>query len=229
MVRCYNREVVGVKPKEKANRTWSPELAYAVGLLASDGHISKDGRHIDLTSNDIEQIKNFMKCLGLNNKIGEKKSGVNGKVSMRVQFGDVVFYNFLINIGLTPAKSKTIGKLDIPKKYFFDFLRGSFDGDGSFYSYYDPRWKSSFMFYTIFISASRKHIEWIQDELFQRLGVTGHITADIKKSTLRLNYAKGESWKILKNMYYSKHAICLSRKRLKVEKALSIEGKILPI
>lgn len=220
--------MVGIKPKEKVNRKWSSELAYALGLLASDGCLSKDGRHIDFTSNDIEQIHNFMKCLGLKNKIGEKNSGSDGERGKRVQFGDIIFYNFLVGIGFTPAKSKTIGEIYIPKKYFFDFLRGSFDGDGSFYSYYDPRWKSSFMFYTIFISASNKHIDWIREELFERLGVKGHITADLEKSTLRLNYAKVESWKILKNMYYSKHAVCLSRKRLKVEKALLIEGKTLP-
>lgn len=219
--------MVGARPKGKVKIKWSPDFAYAVGLLASDGSLSKDGRHLDFTSKDIEQIENFKKCLGLKNKIGKKKSGVTGKSSNRVQFGDIVFYRFLVSIGFTPAKSKTFGKLDIPSKYFFDFLRGSFDGDGSFYSYYDPRWRSSFMFYTIFISASPGHIEWIQRTVFERLGVMGHITTDVKKNTLHLNYAKGDSWKVLKSMYYSKHAVCLNRKRQKVEKALSIVGKVL--
>lgn len=220
--------MAGIKPKEKVKVRWSPDFAYAIGLLASDGSISKDGRHIDFTSKDIEQIKNFMKCLGLKNKVGKKKSGVTGKVSNRVQFGDIAFYQFLQGIGFTPSKSKTLAGLSISSKYFFDFLRGAFDGDGSFYSYYDPRWKSSFMFYTVFISASRQHLEWIQKELLTRLGIRGSITVDTKKSTLHLNYAKGDSWKVLKNMYYSKHVICLGRKRRKVEKALSMTGKVLP-
>jgi hypothetical protein len=220
--------VVGIKPKGKVKIRWSSDFAYAVGLLASDGSLSKDGRHIDFTSKDIEQVKNFKRCLGLNNMVGEKKSGVAGGVSYRVQFGDVLLYKFLLGIGFMPAKSKIFGKLNIPAKYFFDFLRGSFDGDGSFYSYYDPRWRSSFMFYTIFISASRQHIEWLQGVLLGRLGVKGYITTDFKKSTLHLNYAKGDSWKVLKSMYYSKHAVCLSRKRRKVEKALSVIGKVLP-
>ncbi|MBI4994022.1 hypothetical protein HZC21_00030 [Candidatus Peregrinibacteria bacterium] len=30
---------------------WTPALAYAIGLLATDGNLSKDGRHITMTSN----------------------------------------------------------------------------------------------------------------------------------------------------------------------------------
>ena len=45
---------------------------------------------------------------------------------------------------------KKLKSVVMPKKYFFDFLRGHFDGDGSFYSYWDKRWKSSYMFYVSF-------------------------------------------------------------------------------
>lgn len=205
---------------------WSSNFAYAIGLLASDGHISKDGRHIDLTSKDTEQLKNFMLCLGISNKIGSKRSGA-GLVHKRVQFGDVHFYRFLLAIGMTPAKSKTIGVLDVPDEYFFDFLRGSFDGDGSFYSYFDPRWKSSFMFYTVFTSASRKHVDWIRMMLAELLGITGHITMDGNKRTHQLKYAKGDSLKILKSMYYSDTVVCLNRKRQKINKALRVVNKTL--
>ena len=68
-----------------------------------------------------------------------------------------------------PRKSLTMGKLKIPNKYFFDFLRGCFDGDGCFYSYWDPRWRSSHMFYLEFVSASKKHINWLQNELKKKL------------------------------------------------------------
>jgi len=126
--------VVGIKPKEKVKLEWSPNFAYAIGLLASDGCLLNDGRHIDLTSKDTEQLENFLHALNIDVRITTKHSGT-GKKYQRVQFGDVLFCNFLVDIGFTPAKSKTIGELCIPKKYFFDFLRGSFDGDGCFYSY----------------------------------------------------------------------------------------------
>lgn len=49
---------------------WSNELAYAVGLIATDGNLSKDGRHIELTSKDTEQLETFKRCLKLKNRIG---------------------------------------------------------------------------------------------------------------------------------------------------------------
>ncbi len=39
---------------------WNANLAYAVGLIAADGCLSKDGRHIILVSKDIEQLLDFL-------------------------------------------------------------------------------------------------------------------------------------------------------------------------
>lgn len=216
--------MVGPKPKGKVELAWSPNFAYALGLLASDGCLSKDGRHIDLTSKDTEQLENFLRALDIDVKITTKLSAV-GKKYQRVQFGDVLFYRFLEEVGFTPAKSKTLGQLKIPKQYFFDFLRGSFDGDGCFYSYFDPRWRSSFMFYTVFISASREHVDWLQREIETRLKIKGHVTKSAKNVTFQLKYAKAESLELLPNMYYYDRAIHLSRKYQKIQKALKIEKK----
>jgi len=218
--------MVGIKPKGKVKCLWSPNMAYAVGLIATDGYLSKDGRHIVLVSKDKEQLENFSSCLNLKVKMGIHKSG-QGRTAFRVQFGDILFYRFLLGIGLSNAKSRTIGSLEIPDKYFFDFLRGSFDGDGCFYSYWDPRWKASFMFYTSFISASNKHIEWLREEIFKRLKIKGHITkAKRVNYYYQLKYAKSDSLKILKKIYPSKkHSVCLSRKRLKINQALGIIGE----
>ena len=205
---------------------WSSKFAYAIGLIATDGCLYNDERHISLTTKDIQQARNFKKCLEISVKIGLKSSGsVKEKIYHHVQFGDVVFYKFLYSIGITSAKSKTIGKIEIPDKYFFDFLRGCFDGDGTFYSYWDPRWRSSHMFYLEFISASKNHINWLRAELKRKLDVFGHITKDSKGATYQLKYAKKEALEIIKKMYYNRHAICLSRKRIKIEKALAIEKK----
>ena len=210
------------KPKRK-NILWSSNFAYAIGLLTTDGSLSSDGRHFDLTSKDRQQLVNFMHCLNIKVKIGSKKSGMTGKKISRIQFGDVVLYNFLLGIGFTPAKTKTMAEIKVPKKFFFDFLRGHHDGDGTFYSYFDPRWRNSFMFYSVFISASKKHIDWIRRELKNILDVKGHLTES--GSIYQLKYAKNESLKLLPRMYYTEEVVCLRRKRLKIEKALGIIGK----
>ncbi len=215
----------GPKPKKIINETWNPNLAYAIGLLATDGSLSKDRILIDLTSKDREQLLNFCKCVGVNFKIGKKFNG-NGDISFRIQFKNRIFYDFLLSIDLTSKKSLTIGKLKIPDEYFFDFLRGCFDGDGCFYSYWDPRWRSSHMFYIEFISASKKHIDWLRNELKSKIKIIGHITIVRRKNNYyQLKYAKKEAIEVIKKMYYNQNVVSLSRKRIKIKKALKIEEK----
>ncbi len=215
----------GPRPKRIISEKLTANLAYAIGLIATDGCLSSDGLLIDLTSKDREQLLNFSKCLGVNFKISKKKGG-NKKEYLRIQFKNRFFYDFLLSIGLTPKKSLTMGKLAIPDKYFFDFLRGCFDGDGCFYSYWDPRWRSSHMFYLEFVSASKKNIAWLQAELENNTKVKGHITHSLKnKGCYQLKYAKKEAMEIIKKMYYNPNVICLPRKRIKIEKALKIETK----
>lgn len=211
----------GPKPKGKVTIKWSPNFAYAIGLLVSDGNLSSDGRHIIFTSKDRELMDLFQASLGFEGHIGRKSSGtVKEKKYFVTQFSDVLFYKFLLSIGLMPNKSKILGKIEIPQKYFFSFLRGSFDGDGCTYAYFDPRWKSSFMFYTVFVSASKEHILWLQDEIFKRLNINGHITKGTKRVFFQLKYAKGESLLLLRAMYPNKRTPGLTRKRLKIEEML---------
>ena len=215
-----------MKPLNKIKIIWSPAFAYAIGLMASDGNLSIDGRHMNFTSKDENLVMLFKKCLTLTNTIGKKGSGNSSEKNyFQIQFGDVRFYNFLLDIGLTPHKSKTLGPIRVPEKYFSHFLRGSFDGDGTFYSYWDPRWKSSFMFYTVFISASHKHIEWLRSELKSFCGVEGHITKGGKTICYQLKYAKKESLIVLKEIYKNKSDIFLPRKYLKIRQALGILSK----
>lgn len=218
-----------MNPQKKVKISWSPEFAYVVGLIATDGSLSKDGRHISFTSKDRELVQLVLNSLGLSNKIGVKASGISSEKKYSViQFGDINFYKFLNKIGLFSNKTKTINSLKIPKKYFFDFVRGHFDGDGTFYSYWDPRWKSSFMFYVELISASHEHIVWLQKKVCALSGVAGRVTKSRNTSVYRIKYAKAGSLKLLAKMYYNKQVICLTRKRLKVERALAVASNKLP-
>lgn len=214
-----------MKPKRKQKIKWSPKLAYVVGLLVTDGNLSSDKRHLTLVSKDIQLLKIFKKLLNLKNKIGLRKSGYTGKKDCHhVQFGDVVLYKWLLKVGLTPNKTKIIKGLKIPPKYFFDFLRGCFDGDGSSYSYWDSRWANSFMFYIAFSSGNLSYLKWLRAKLKNYLKINGHIVPD--RNSWKLCYAKRESRVIFKKMYYKENLPSLKRKYKKLKIAIDTDDNI---
>lgn len=198
----------GPKPKPKVAVKWSKDFAYALGLLATDGCLSGDGRHIEFTSKDLDQVINLCNCLNIKPDISKKSNG-HGQLAFRVQFSDVTFYHWLNKIGITAKKSQTIGVVGIPTKYFFDFLCGCFDGDGSSYSYWDRRWKSSYMFYVGFASASRDFISWLKSGVQTLGGINGHVTENGGRDVCyQLKYSKREAVKLVKRMY--KKRLCMS-------------------
>ncbi|MEI6479008.1 MAG: hypothetical protein WCO18_01815, partial [bacterium] len=100
------------KPKKVQNFVWSAKLAYVVGLIATDGCLSSDMRHVIFTSSDIESIGNVIRILKLKNKIGFTKNKTSEVY--RIQIANIQLYDWLSKIGLTRSKSLTIGELDIP-------------------------------------------------------------------------------------------------------------------
>lgn len=229
-VRLPPRPLLMPKPKlPDKDFEWTSELAYAVGLLTTDGCLSNDGRHIVLRSSDKDLLQTFKRCLNLKNRIGRT---VNGRVvSYRVQFGSVQFYRWLLKIGLFPHKTYTIGTLNIPDQYFRDFLRGHLDGDGSITVYRDsynavkmqnPKYVYTRLFVR-FISASKKHMIWLRENIVRLLGVHGALhesrpPADSRRVSLwLLKFMKKESLELLSQLYYDPAIPCLERKRKIVE------------
>ena len=216
----------GPKPKGKVKIKWSADFAYVIGLIVTDGCLYNDGRHMSFVSQDLDLVEMFKRILKLDAKIGMKlPTSANGKKTPHIQFGDILFYKFLESIGIHPAKSLTIKEIEIPPEFFFDFLRGCFDGDGSTYSYWDKRWKSSFMFYISFASGSMVFLEWLRKEIFERIKIKGHLTNGKRKSANQLKYAKKESLILFKHLYYRGVKSYLKRKKLKIDKTLAIVGQ----
>src|SRR3989344_4285004 len=174
---------------------WTNNIAYAVGLLTTDGNLSKDGRHIEFTSNDIDQIETLKTCLAVHNRIARKRSGFTGKLSSyHIQFGNVILHRWLCTIGLMPNKSKIVGELKIPNEFFFDFLRGHLDGDGTIRKYYDSVYPKSLRLYISFMSASFPHISWLQEQIKTLAEINGFIRKPPRAYTL--TFSKKSSIKL---------------------------------
>jgi len=200
---------------------WSPETAYVVGLIATDGNLSGNGRSVSITSKDLDLLETVRACLGLRTEMSPVKGGY-GTTCYRVQGSDRRFYRWLLGIGLTPAKSLTLGPLDIPDEYFADFLRGCIDGDGSIVTYVDryntpksPAYVYTRLFVSI-VSASPRFVEWMQTRIQSLRGLSGSLM--IRRSAGRrdmwcLRYAKRESLAVLRWIYYAPELASLGRKR----------------
>jgi len=208
-----------MKRLSKVKIQWSSNFAYAVGLIATDGNLSKDGRHLNFTSKDKELIVTFKKCLDIKNKIGRKtreKSKI--KKYFQVQFGDRNFYDFLLSIGLKPAKSKILGKLKLPKKYFADFLRGCIDGDGNIDIHSHPESRHPQLRIRL-NSASIDFINWVKGEITELVKPAGG-WIDHYSGVYILNYGKSDTIKLLNFMYYHKVKSYLGRKYKTAKKFL---------
>ncbi|MBI4982791.1 MAG: LAGLIDADG family homing endonuclease [Candidatus Omnitrophica bacterium] len=221
------------------NKIYTPELAYAIGLLTTDGNLSPDNRHITLTSSDKQLLKTFKKCLSLNNKISRNpKGGFSKKQSYKIQFGDISLYKWLIKIGLSQNKTFHLKKITIPDLYFRDFLRGHLDGDGSIVTYEDkynvfksPKYVYKRL-YTHFISSSPPHIKWIAQKLSSILAIKGDLSCDRRigyngreKCLWRLRFAKNDSLKLLSWLYYKPDLPCLKRKRKIAERFINLKNR----
>jgi hypothetical protein len=200
---------------------WTADLAYTVGLIATDGNLSKKRGRIAIMSNDADLLDLVRRRLQLNASIRPHQGGY-GTRCHHLAWSDRRFYDWLTNVGLTPAKSLTLGPLAIPDEYFADFFRGCLDGDGSIVSYIDRHntfKRANYVYtrlYVSIVSASFRFIEWLRARVQLLTSVVGHV--DVRRSggrhdVWRLRYAKRESLALLRWIYYAHDVICLIRKQ----------------
>ena len=199
---------------------WSPKLAYAIGLIATDGGIAR-GRTITFPSADRELVAHFLNCLGKKNKISSVRSRTGG-VYYRAQVGDAAFCRWLMTIGIGERKSLTIGRLDVPDEHLHTFARGLLDGDGSIINKFaradvgrrdDYYWE---YLQTKFVCGSRPHLEWLKERFLMSIGIDGLIitrTARGKRhACYTLRYGKRASHRLLPALYRDGTAPRLARK-----------------
>ncbi len=194
------------------NIKWSKNVSYAVGLITTDGCLSKDGRHIDLTSKDINLLKDFASILEISNKITRKISTYKPTgIYYCLQVSHANFYRFLVDIGLTPNKSRTLGPLRIHSKYFADFLRGCIDGDGNISIVKHPESQYPQLRLRL-ASSSLAFLEWIKISIAQYWNIPGGFISKAYKNTQYLTYSKADSIKLLDLIYYKGVKYYLKRK-----------------
>ena len=217
---------------EMWQQSWSAKVAYLVGLIASDGNLGRKKPVITLVSKDIDLLETARGCLALKASI-TRHGGERGGQSHRLTWYDYSLYQWLCDIGLTPAKSLTLSPLDLPEEYFVDFFRGCIDGDGSIVVYTDrqhvaisDRYVYERLYLSI-VSASYAFIDWVRATVRRLTTANGSISMKTPAgahAVWTLRYAKAESIQLLRWMYYAPDIPCLARKRATAEKFLTPVG-----
>lgn len=211
-----------------ASFPWTGELAWVVGLIATDGNLSSNQRTVSVTSKDLDLLESVRTCLKLNNPIAPNRGGWGH--AYRLQWTSRGFHCWLMSLGLTPAKSLTLGALDVPDEYFADFFRGCIDGDGSIVTYvdrYNASKNSKYVYDRLFVSlvsASPCFLQWIQQTVLRLRSISGHLNVGRsagRRDMWRLRYAKRDSVNLLRWMYHAPGVPALHRKREHAERALA--------
>ena len=115
-------------------------MSYILGYITADGCIvvSKDRKKhpfmLNITSADKNHLNRLKKAFNSGHKIS-KKTGSAKNVAFQIQIRNPVLTTDLMRLGVKPRKTYNLNSINVPNKYFADFARGFFDGDGSVYIY----------------------------------------------------------------------------------------------
>jgi len=144
---------------------WSSEMAYVLGLVITDGCVSKSGA-VSLCINDKELLEKVREIMGSTHKITLSKNQENLSC---FRFAREKIIVDLERLGVVPRKSLIVKFPAVPYDYLPDFIRGVFDGDGSVY--FEKRSLKSPV-RSKFVSGSADFIAGLQKNL-EMLGMPG--------------------------------------------------------
>lgn len=111
----------------------SSNMAYILGFLAADGTVAKNGNRIKigLSSVDRKFLELIKEELGAESNIFDYETS-NGYMVSELGFTSQKIKQKLTEYNIIPGKTETFTfPTNLSKKYWIDFIRGYFDGDGS--------------------------------------------------------------------------------------------------
>lgn len=200
----------------------SEEKAYWLGFLFADGNVGKNDYSIsiNLQLEDIEHLKKFNKFLNYDYDNIKMYTG-NHSVYCKFYCKNKHMHSKLLEYGCIPNKSCV---MEFPKEilnseYFWDFVRGYFDGDGCLTydkraGFREPRCS--------FSCGSKAFIEVLSKELHQR-GIGNKISLIKNTYILKIGDKKWDTNAKFLSIIYKNSSIYLERK---YNKFLNYRGRL---
>lgn len=208
-------------------KEWGGEMAYILGFIFADGNIicTKRGTwYWSIQINDREMLEGMKKILNSSHRISKRKKQNKHKQLYRLQIGSKDMCEDLICLGLTERKSKTLLFPEVPNKYFSDFIRGYFDGDGGIWVGFinKHRKHKTYILSAYFTSGSKRFLISLKENLFKRGLKGGSIVK--KERGFDLKYSIKDSLILHDLMYNDTYPLFLKRKRDKFEKYIEMRS-----
>lgn len=200
-------------------------MAYVLGFFAADGYMGLNNRgayfwSIQITDEQLlESIKNV---IGAEHKIGVRRRFGNQSTLYRLQIGSKEMYEDLCRLGFMQRKTKSLALPNVPQKYFADFVRGYFDGDGHVWvgTIHKERKTRHIAIQTVFTSCSKEFLSRLKVGLFERGIVGGGIAC--KNGYYRLYFSIRDSVALYQLMYsHCTSPLFLRRKKIVFERFLA--------
>ncbi len=207
-------------------KKWSPEMAYVLGFFAADGYITvnkRGGQFWCIQITDKELLEEIKKVVEAEHKISVRIRSGNESTIYRLQVGSIEMCDDLRRLGFSERKTRSLAVPNIPKKYFANFVRGYFDGDGNVWTgkTHKDRKTHGLAIQAAFTSCSNMFLVEMKRRL-NLLGFTGGSVYRSKGNYSRLQFGTRDTLKLYDFMYnhrsHLKSGLFLSRKKEVFEK-----------
>lgn len=199
-------------------------MAYILGFIAADGNVAlkENSISIQLQKSD-EQIVQDIKNITKSTRPLDYYLTNAGHETVKFQVWSAEWKKDLAVYNIIPHKTFILKPpIFLNSKYYIDYIRGYFDGDGSISYRSDNVKRCSWEI----IGMSREVIEWIKNVLLEQYGIicTNGITMRYTNNNEKVYkvgyYSKEKIQKLYNALYYEENCLCLKRKKEKFETIL---------
>ncbi len=138
----------------------TPEMAYVLSFIYSDGNIANALNYFSISQKEPEILYKINELMSSEHPVVKRKN----QELYTITIGNRAMIRDLLDLGLTPNKSLDIKFPVLPENLNPHFIRGLFDGDGSIH--FSKTWRVNF------VSGSRGFLEVLENLLYDRIHVS---------------------------------------------------------
>ena len=205
------RNVLGLSGDQNVNEKFFEQdnqvTNYVLGYWMADGYITykSGGWYFGLTSIDSEHLENIAELMEFKGNINVRKDGKTHDLVI----GNKTLVNNMIKLGCRYNKTHnmSIQDLSINPKYFYDFIRGFFDGDGSYSFQTYVKRDGTRSISSLKFTGTKKMLTSVQDMLGY-----GTLIPDTRKGDCGYLMFFGNEMRELLDLMYKNSEIALERK-----------------